>query len=543
MKKRITCTLLLLIMVCSLFVGCGKDDTSKTSGQSGVLKVGVPKMTTVSDYDDNAFTKYIEENLGIEIEFVFFNSAVSARERQLSLMCASNQELPDVLWGFTGSSTLTMNGYGEDGYLLDLTEYIEEYAVNYKEGLKNYDKDTRAWIEKKGTCLSNGAFYGMPLVGDYGDDAALTMTCINKEWLDKVGMNIPTTTDELYAVLQAFKTQDPNGNGQKDEIPMLGATKGFSCVGTLNDYIMNAFVYYNPNEVFNVTGDKVWAPAETDEWRQGLTYINKLVSEGLYSDASFSITSATEYVSTIIGSEGVPKVGIFNAHAVTFLGSQTDVLSQYVVLPALKDATGKGGYTVEVDIALEYSGFITKDCEDIETAMKFLDFFYSDETCVRMNKGEKGVDWEESTGIAYTGKPANVKVLNENVFTEGNSTWHKLGLGFLSVEKYAIIVEEQTGVWADYTRLRGEVYDAVVEGRKVEEKTGRVVFDEKESEVKTEYWDSYASAVKSFLAKCAVGEKNMNNDSDWNAYLSELKAKGQDKLMGIVQDAYDRENK
>ena len=43
---------------------------------------------------------------------------------------------------------------------------------------------------------------------------------INKAWLDKLGMQVPTTRDELEDVLKAFKTEDPNGNGQADEIPM-----------------------------------------------------------------------------------------------------------------------------------------------------------------------------------------------------------------------------------------------------------------------------------------------------------------------------------
>lgn len=42
---------------------------------------------------------------------------------------------------------------------------------------------------------------------------------INKTWLDNLGLEAPTTVDELYDVLVAFRDNDPNGNGQKDEIP------------------------------------------------------------------------------------------------------------------------------------------------------------------------------------------------------------------------------------------------------------------------------------------------------------------------------------
>ena len=43
---------------------------------------------------------------------------------------------------------------------------------------------------------------------------------IYQPWLDALNLEMPETTEELYNVLVAFKTQDPNGNGEADEIPM-----------------------------------------------------------------------------------------------------------------------------------------------------------------------------------------------------------------------------------------------------------------------------------------------------------------------------------
>lgn len=42
---------------------------------------------------------------------------------------------------------------------------------------------------------------------------------INRKWLDTLGLSMPQTTDELYAVLEKFRDGDPNGNGLGDEIP------------------------------------------------------------------------------------------------------------------------------------------------------------------------------------------------------------------------------------------------------------------------------------------------------------------------------------
>ena len=43
---------------------------------------------------------------------------------------------------------------------------------------------------------------------------------IRQDWLDKLGLAVPTTVDELHDVLLAFKNNDPNGNGKADEIPL-----------------------------------------------------------------------------------------------------------------------------------------------------------------------------------------------------------------------------------------------------------------------------------------------------------------------------------
>ena len=69
--KKIISILLILIMCCGLFAGCGKDEEVVTEG--GKLTIGIPQTVKISDYKDNAFTKYIEESLGIELQFVFFS--------------------------------------------------------------------------------------------------------------------------------------------------------------------------------------------------------------------------------------------------------------------------------------------------------------------------------------------------------------------------------------------------------------------------------------------------------------------------------------
>lgn len=544
MKKRVISLLLGVTMLSSLFVGCGKKDADSNKAQSGVLTVGIPQVMSVSDFDDNALTKYFEEKIGADIEFVFFTDTESGMEQQLSLMCASEEPLPDVLWGFNAVSQETMNIYGEDDYLIDLTDLIEEYGTNYKAMLKKLPKETRERLERLSVNPNDGKIYGLPNISDESMDNLQVMSYINQSWLDKLGLSVPTTTEELYQVLNAFKTQDPNGNGQQDEIPIVGTRNGIASVGTATEYILNAFVEYDRDTMFNVKDGKVWSPADTDEWRQGLQYMAKLVKEGLMSDLSFTLDSHNEYISTIIGNNDVPRVGIFVGHPAAFVSSDTSVLSEYTALPALKDATGsgRGGVTMTKEPTIKFGCFITADCKDTELAMKFLDTMYEEKTAAVMRHGEEGVDWKQGEGKNYFGGECVIDVINPNAFYSGNSTWGKMS-GIYGENKYCTTIYDEsteTGISKDTNRLYKESYENMKAAEKTPTESARdLVYTEQQRELRMELFSTYESHITQFIALAANGDKDITNDAVWNEYLTELETYGHSELIKITQEAFD----
>ena len=135
--KRVVSILLLATMVLSLFTGCGKGG----SKGDNTLTVGIPMYGSVSDFDENALTKYVEEELGVDLEFTTYVSNSGERMQQLTLQIAGNKELPDVFWGWQETSMATISEFGEKGYLQDLTELIEKHGKNYKEQFAKLSKD------------------------------------------------------------------------------------------------------------------------------------------------------------------------------------------------------------------------------------------------------------------------------------------------------------------------------------------------------------------------------------------------------------------
>ena len=83
------------------------------------------------------------------------------------------------------------------------------------------------------------------------------------------------------ATIQPYCKQyaDPNGNGTADELAMFGSVNGYHT--DILEYIINAWVYCNDEQPFNVDDGKVWLPYTTDEYRQAIIFLNQLFKEGL----------------------------------------------------------------------------------------------------------------------------------------------------------------------------------------------------------------------------------------------------------------------
>lgn len=534
--KRIISMILVFVMSLGVLTGCGGKKSNVEALPEGTVKltVGIPQKATVTDYEENAFTKYLEETANVELEFVYFSSSEGEYKQQLTLMCGANETLPDVLLGFKFSHYI-VNQYGEDGYFIDLTDYIEEYAPNYKEQLKKLDEDTREYITEKGKNTNNGAYYGMPSVACEAIDQIQSMMNINKKWLDALNLPIPTTVEELRTTLQAFKTQDPNGNGVSDEIPMIGKT------GIIN-YLINAYTLYDQNN-FNVTDGKVWDPIVTDEFRQALIFANQLVKEDLYDKMSFSISSNSEYKTLISPTDGPSKVGIFVGHHETMTNAATNALDEFVALPALSDATGKGGYTMVAPAGVTWSGYITKDCEYPAAAMKFMDVFYLDETMTRQRHGEKDVDWVYEEAENAYGTTSYAKAVNSEAFFSGNSTWCLNVLGIMTHYNYLLTATEGEGRIAQASRLQTEQWDIIQKGKRPEEEAVNLVYSTDEYEIR----EDKASTVNSYITTetnyFVSGEKDPSDDTAWNEFITTLNAIGRNELMEVCQNAYDRQEK
>lgn len=530
--KKIISALLIFIMCCGCFAGCGNKEETVTEG--GKLTVGIPQTATITDFNDNAFTKYIEESLGIELEFVFFSSTPAEYKQQFALMASSKEKFPDVLTGFYRMPANTVNAYGQDGYFMDLTDLIDKYGDAYKKALDNTDDKLQKAIKKRITDPDTGGIYALPYAYTPAEDDVQSLMHINQKWLDAVGMQKPTNIAELYDVLKAFKTKDPNGNGQADEIPLFGAD-------TAINYIINAYICYEQEHPFNVDGGKVYAPFINEEYREALRFLHKLKEEGLYSELSFTTTNTTEIKNLFTPADGVAKVGIMYGNPEIYTVKTSDILDEYTALDALKDETGKGGYYIVSEDTVLLSTFITKDCEKPELAMKFCDFFYKDETVTRARHGEKDVDWKEEPGKNYMGEETATSVINSKAFFEGNSTWGGMHSGIITSRNYNANEDSKDVGLSKALRLLKEHREYFNKARLGENVVRGLVYNNAEYEVLEQYESTLKNYVLEQTKLFIIGTKKL--DIDWNAYVKQIEELNLQGVLQMKQSAYDRENK
>ena len=546
MKKRIIALLLVAVMMLSLLAGCKKKSSKDNDG---ILRVGIAQLATISSYTDNDFTNWIEEQLGFEIEFVYYSSSGSEACQQFALDCTANKvdELPDVMWGMQEMSNYTLGDLGEDGYILDLTPYLnEEYFPNFMEALEGVPEVDRKTAMEKGVNPDDGGYYGMPLIALEHVDNLGNMMFINKEWLAKIGWEdrLPSTVDELYEVLTAFKNGDMNGNGDKnDEIPMLGNSVSG---GGLVQYLMNAYIYWDSANIYNVQNGKIYSPIVTDQYRQGLQYIHKLYAEGLIGEMSFNGAPYTDFVNMNTPQDQVAKVGIWMGHPSIYTDANSTILDEYTALPYLQDATGAGGYTVFQQNAVKWCSWIMSHTEGTgkdEMAMKFLDLMYTDEAMTRMRFGAKDIYWHYGEeGVNLKGNPTTLYIDDDSAFFGGDSTWGRNGNCIMNDANYTGVAGFDAPGTRSYEieRIMTELWENVcLTGKRPAETAEHLVYSSEDYTIReskhSRYWGYYSEAVTLFI----IGERNINDDADWAAYKAELDKLGRVELEGVAQRAYN----
>ena len=484
----------------------------------------------VDDYQDNDFTRYIEEKTNIHLELEIAPAAEALQKRNLLM---ASGDYPEIF--ITGFSKSEQQFYGSQGVFLPLNDLIDRYGVNVPKVFTDYP------LVKPNLAMADGTIYALPDINDCFHCAYAQKMWIYRPWLEKLGLEMPATTEEFKEVLIAFRDRDPNGNGIADEIPLSGAISGW--FAGVDGFLMNAFVYSHGNlaggemRMFIEDGQITAAFAEPG-WREGLRYMNDLYSEGLLSGDAF-VQDYSQYLQlgenpdvVLLGAGTGGHNGVFTQ----FHGDSGRWLD-YTVVPPLEGPDGTR--LARYDPVYGYWEWtITDKAAHPEAAFRLGDAFYEPDMVLHSSHGREGIEWvwAEPGEIGINGRQAVWKALVAYGGGGRSSWWDQGGpqarsrdfrLGQVrgeGISLEAILYEE--------TRDKMEPYqvnpDMVVPP---------LSFDEDAAAEITDLESALGTYVTEMIARFTVGDADI--ETEWNDYLAELDNIGLPRYIELMQEAYD----
>jgi putative aldouronate transport system substrate-binding protein len=477
-------------------------------------------------WDQMTFFQDLEKRTNIHFEFD--TPPNEAYQEKLNLAFATGS-LPDVLFG----ASLTIDKevtYGQQKLLIPLEGLIDKYAPNLQKVLAGYPG------LKQSITAPDGHIYALPRIEvrpDIPNTEAHTSyprMWINSKWLKQLGLSMPTTTEELAAVLKAFKEKDPNGNKKADEIPLTAYKMDIRGV------VMNWFGFAGTdNKLVDVKSDKVrFAPIEA-EYKAYLTYMNKLNRDGLLDLESYTQTPQQRKAK---GNQG--QLGLFSSLApFQLVGNNLD--ADYDILLPLTSEVNKERITSETSAFTRGAFAITKANKNPEATMRFVDFLYTDEGSDLGQFGLEGVNWkfndDKSARIFIGPEGSQNKTSQElramatpDAGTAIPRNQSKLGADLAKIEN------EAKSKTANPTRYhtRAEYPKLIPFARKVYPQLYFTLDEQKEINV---LQSDILTYVEQMEAKFITGSEPIDKFAD---FVGTLKKMNVDRYVKIHQDAYDR---
>lgn len=280
-----------LAIASSVLAGCGGDKNNSSEGSaspgtaatpSGPVKITVMANLQTTEVPSDKVEKLIEEKTNSQLEIQWVPDGSYDEKFQAAFATGT---LPQAVYLKNAASFILMRDAIRNGQFWEIGPYLKDYP-----NLSKLDEQIL------GNTKVDGKIYSL-----YQErQPARSGLIFRKDWLDKIGMSVPTTTDELYNVLKAFKDKDLAGGNKT--IPLADR----------NDLVYGSFktismMFGTPNG-WGVVDGKLTPDFMTQGYKDTLAYYKKLHQEGLINQ-DFPVTSKTDQQNLMYTSRSGMYVG------------------------------------------------------------------------------------------------------------------------------------------------------------------------------------------------------------------------------------------
>lgn len=545
MKKNITALAMAVIMAAGSLAGCGtgsKETTGagQTSGTAGTT-AGQSESTTAGTRESEELKIHFHSNnkytlldadgkllpvfalAGEKTNVTVVNTSnpVSQNSTEEFQLQATEKFLSDIYGG--NSLKGPIYTYALQGAFVPMNDLIEQYAPNIKKFL-----DENEEIRKAQTA-PDGNIYMLNYIPD-GDAGRAYF--IRTDWLKKLNLKNPETFEELEAALYAFKDGDPNGNGKKDEIPYFN-DKFEEMIRLANLWGARVYGYdsYTDRIVLD-NNNRLYHAWTAPEFKEALKGMAKWYADGIIDPEVFTrkANTARQTLWTKDNTGGMTHEWI----ASTTSYNENEELKKLVpdfmveaVLPVNKN--GAGFEEHQRSLAKPDGWAISSNCKNPEAAIRFMDWFYSEEGRRAINFGIEG-----ETYTMKDGKPQFTEaVLKEsggvNFYLQKNYG-AQLPIGYAQDFSYEAQWTNQQGLDAYNLYTTSDIYTAPY--------TPVLNLTPEETEIYDQYVTGLNNYQNEAVSAFITGKESV--DAGWDTYIQKCKDLGSEELVNVYQQAYER---
>lgn len=477
---------------------------------------------------------FLQENSGIELDLQVVDAFTLSEK--LSLMLASG-DYTDLMNLVSYASGVEV-AYDED-IIIDMAGYVEENMPNY---WRIINSDQKLFQEVQ----DGGKFLAIYPIKDQVANPTGIGTFIRMDWLEDLNMEVPQTYDELETVLRAFR----NEKGASEPMSM------FSSVSLQNGLLMGGFgamaelsasaLGNDYSASFYQEDGKVIYGATAEGTRKYLSWLHHINEEGLidFETMQNRVTNPFGELNMNLAADGTtgyiftnqPFGGNYSVLAATNYGD--DKCNWWPV----QDVAEVAGQTIPfyeeitlVDsVATKLS--ISTQCDEVEAALKFIDYGYSREGSLLYNMGfQKGSGHEvESWDFDENGEP----MFDAAVMSSYGPT--NLASGILTTKDLAGVVLEKRLAF-EFGERELSCFDVWSTNKTNDNILGAAtILTSEESAAAAAIYSDIITYVGTCALQFINGSMDINDDAVWDDYVSRIQDMGIDDLTGIIQGAYDR---
>ncbi len=513
MKKFLSlCLAVCLLLACASFAGAEGALTYPLDGSNEPLTIlmvveGNAPNAGYANWNETEFVKTWIEKSGINAEFkeVTDNAAI--------VLNLSSGEYPDVVMAYESYYNGGLTAMLEDELAINLNDYAD-YMPDYNAAL-DLDPSYRPYV----TYTDGGVYFFANLIAPDNFSTHWQGMLVRQDFLDKLNMEAPTTNQEFYDMLVAFRDE------LNCSIPL--------CGNWWNILLNNGFCtteYGLVNAVGHQVDGVYHYGAYEEGYRGALGYINKLYTEGLF-DPNFQTTDeATSQASLLSGQTGAHPSSC--ARIATISARSEDPEFKLAGIGSLNGSDGTQAYYTQTDSLTPPRGnaYITADCKQPELAVAFFNWIYTEEGTVISNFGPEGLCWTPDEN----GNPIPTEYMKNNesglsfdqmLYVHSMANRPQFSLRAQSLERFNM--ENQLAAMDAWDKTQSRTYMLPAYS----------ITDAELSAEATTLWTDISTYISESCVKFITGELNLEGDFD--AYIAQLKSMGMDRYIEIQQMALD----